>query len=195
MQSAEQSSQWDGFRHYSQPMNPGDPSSSKERVFYGGTTKEEIMDSSNHRIGIHHWSPQGIAGMDIDTPSSSYMTDSSKGRGILLDYARWATSQTPPISYSTFSTHSIPLSTLKAVCRDQGVTPRKGDILFIRTGVIPEWNAFSDQRKQEYAAQSAPEHAGVEASIDLLEWLWDSGISAVAGDAISWEVSIDPSPH
>jgi len=31
-------------------------------VFYGGTTKEEIMDSSNHRIGIQHWAPQGIAG-------------------------------------------------------------------------------------------------------------------------------------
>jgi len=31
-------------------------------VFYGGTTKEEIIDASNHRIGIQHWAPQGIAG-------------------------------------------------------------------------------------------------------------------------------------
>lgn len=29
----------------------------------------------------------------------------------------------------------------------------------------------------------------MEASIELLEWLWDTGISAVAGDAVSWEVS------
>jgi hypothetical protein len=59
---AEQSSQWDGFRHYSQPLNTSDPSSSKNRVFYGGTTKDEIMDPSNHRIGIQHWASEGIAG-------------------------------------------------------------------------------------------------------------------------------------
>jgi hypothetical protein len=62
--SAEQSSQWDGFRHYSQPRNTSDTSGSRERVFYGGTTKEEIMDASNHRIGIQHWSSQGIAGTE-----------------------------------------------------------------------------------------------------------------------------------
>jgi hypothetical protein len=58
----EQSSQWDGFRHYSQPRNPKDSSKSQDRVFYGGTTKDEILDSSNHRIGMQHWAPQGIAG-------------------------------------------------------------------------------------------------------------------------------------
>jgi len=56
---------------------------------------------------------------------------------------------------------------------------------------MPEWDSFSDQQKQEYAQQKEPKHAGVEACIEVLEWLWDSGISAVAGDAISWEVSFD----
>jgi hypothetical protein len=69
MDCAEQSSQWDGFRHYSQPRNTADSSTSKDRVFYGGTTKEEITDASNHRIGIQHWSAQGIAGMNTaDSP-------------------------------------------------------------------------------------------------------------------------------
>ena len=63
MFDSEQSSQWDGFRHYSQPRNPTDPSSSQDRVFYGGTTKDEIMDASNHRIGLQHWAPEGIAGV------------------------------------------------------------------------------------------------------------------------------------
>lgn len=53
---------------------------------------------------------------------------------------------------------------------------------------------MTDQQKQEYAAQEKPKHAGVEASMELLEWLWDSGISAVAGDAISWEVNRTPKP-
>lgn len=171
----QQSSQWDGFRHYSQPRNPNDPSSSQDRVFYGGTTKDEIMDASNHRIGLQHWAPEGIA-----------------GRGILLDYADWAARQSPPISYSTFSTHSIPFSTLLAMCKDYNVAPRKGDILFIRTGVIPEWEKYSEQEKVAYAAQKEPKHAGVEACLETLEWLWNSGIAAVAGDAISWEVYPTP---
>lgn len=56
-------------------------------------------------------------------------------------------------------------------------------------GVISEWDSFSEQQKIQYAAQQEPEHAGVEACLEVLEWLWDSGICAVAGDAISWEVS------
>lgn len=78
------------------------------------------------------------------------------------------------------------------MCKSANVTPRKGDILFIRTGLIPEWEAFTTEQKKAYAAQERPEHAGVEASIEVLEWLWDSGIAAVAGDAISWEVSRRP---
>jgi hypothetical protein len=74
------------------------------------------------------------------------------------------------------------------MCKHFKVAPRKGDILFIRTGVITEWDSFSDQEKREYAAQKEPKHAGIEACIATLEWLWDSGIAAVAGDAISWEV-------
>jgi hypothetical protein len=112
------------------------------------------------------------------------------GRGILLDYAEWAACQSPPVTYSTFSTHSIPFSTLLALCKYHNVTPRKGDILFIRTGIISEWDSFSDQQKQDYAAQDEPTHAGVEACLETLEWLWNSGISAVAGDSISWEVSL-----
>jgi kynurenine formamidase len=78
------------------------------------------------------------------------------------------------------------------MCKSANVTPRKGDILFIRTGLIPEWEAYTTEQKKAYATQEGPEHAGVEASMELLEWLWDSGISAVAGDAISWEVHRRP---
>ena len=78
------------------------------------------------------------------------------------------------------------------MCKHHNVTPRKGDILLIRTGLMPEWEAFSDEQKQDYAAQKKPEHAGVEACLEVLEWLWDSGISAVVGDAISWEVYPTP---
>lgn len=54
---------------------------------------------------------------------------------------------------------------------------------------MQEWDSFTEERKLAYSKQKEPEHAGVEASLELLEWLWDSGVSAVVGDAISWEVS------
>lgn len=120
------------------------------------------------------------------TPSNRLQT--FLGRGILIDYAHWCTQQSPPIVYTNFSLHNIPIKTLLAILTQQNVAPKRGDILFIRMGVIPEWDSFTDSQKQQYASQGTPQHAGVEPSLDLLEWLWDSGISAVAGDAISWEV-------
>lgn len=55
---SEQSSQWDGLRHFSQTV-PGQT----KRVFYGGTTAEEINDRKNDRIGLQHWAKEGIAGI------------------------------------------------------------------------------------------------------------------------------------
>jgi kynurenine formamidase len=107
---------------------------------------------------------------------------------VLLDYVEYAKAQ--GISYSTFSTHGIPLSALKAMLAATGVEPRKGDILFIRTGLTQEWDSMSDEQKRSYSESSNPEHAGVEPSLEALEWLWDWGVSAVAGDAISWEVGL-----
>lgn len=127
------------------------------------------MNEADHRIGIQHWAGKGIA-----------------GRGILLDYALWASQHS--ITYSSFSTHQIPLRDLLAVAASQSIVPKFGDILFIRIGVINEWDAMSDEKKRAYAEQKEPEHAGVAASLEVLEWLWDSGMAAVAGDAISWEV-------
>jgi hypothetical protein len=54
---AEQSSQWDGLRHFSQTV-PGQT----ERVFYGGARAWEITDAQSDRLGIHHWAQEGIAG-------------------------------------------------------------------------------------------------------------------------------------
>lgn len=167
----EQSSQWDGFRHHSQALLTSDSLKSQDRIFYGGTTISEILDTNNKRIGTHHWCSEGLA-----------------GRGVLVDYASWAASQSPPIEYSTFSTHAISFDTLQQILKETKTEVRKGDVLFVRTGVMQEWEGWSDEQKREYQKQKTPEHAGVEASLELLEWVWDSGIVAVAGDAISWEV-------
>jgi kynurenine formamidase len=163
----QQSSQWDGLRHFSQPAEGKEG----ERVFYGGTTASEIEDRSNTRIGMQHWAKEGIA-----------------GRGVLIDYASWAEKR--GIEYSTFSTHEIKLEDIRAIAEECSVEFQKGDILFVRIGMTKEWdNKMTTAEKEAYAANSHPQHAGVEASQEVLRFLWDNQFAAVAGDAISWEVS------
>jgi hypothetical protein len=56
-------------------------------------------------------------------------------------------------------------------------------------GMTKEWDTqMTLEQKQAYAASPKPEHAGVEATQDVLRWLWSNKFAAVAGDAISWEV-------
>ncbi|KAL2203331.1 hypothetical protein CC79DRAFT_1337959 [Sarocladium strictum] len=164
----QQSSQWDGLRHFSAPFPTEEEP--ERRLFYGGVTKAEIEDRSNNRIGLQHWAKEGIC-----------------GRGVLLDYVEYA--KRHRIEYSTFSDHAVPLHVLKEVAKEQGVQFRRGDILFVRIGVTQEWDTkMTTKDKTAYAESSSPQHAGIEGTEEMLRWIWNEGFSAVAGDAISFEV-------
>ncbi|KAL1612221.1 hypothetical protein SLS60_000445 [Paraconiothyrium brasiliense] len=166
----QQSSQWDGLRHFSQPIPGTEGKKVEDRVFYGGTSAKEIRDRSGDRIGMQHWAREGIA-----------------GRGVLIDYASWA--EKKGLKYTTISQHEVRLKDIEQIAKESGVTFRRGDILFIRIGMTKEWDTvMTTEQKEAYAAQSIPKHAGVEATQDVLRWIWDNKISAVASDAISWEV-------
>lgn len=167
----QQSSQWDGFRHHCQPA----PDHSDGRLWYGGTTKQEIAKGESPRIGIHHWAQQGIA-----------------GRGVLLDFASWAKQK--GIKYSSMSDRQITLDELKQVAEHYKVDIQPGDILFIRIGFIEEWNSLSEQQMKDYRNGDEAHHTGIEATEDMVRWLWDNHFCAVASDAVSLEVfpPVDP---
>lgn len=164
----QQSSQWDGLRHFSAPFPTAeDPG---RRLFYGGVTREEILDRRSARIGIQAWAGEGIC-----------------GRGVLLDYAAYADRR--GLRYRAFSDHAVPLSVLLDVAKEQGVAFKRGDVLFVRIGVTREWDAYmTDDDKRRYAESPAPQHAGVEGTEEMLRWIWNTGFAAVAGDAVSFEV-------
>ncbi|KAF3343101.1 major facilitator superfamily transporter [Verticillium dahliae] len=164
----QQSSQWEGLRHFSAAFpTPNEP---ERRLFYGGVTSREIEDRNNTRIGLQHWAREGIC-----------------GRGVLLDYVRYA--ERHSIKYSTLSDHAIPLHTLQDCAKEQGVTFRRGDLLFVRIGVTQEWDTkMIASDKLAYASSPNPQHAGIEGTEDMLRWIWDEGFAAVARDAISFEV-------
>ena len=164
----QQSSQWDGLRHFSAPFPTAEEPS--RRLFYGGTKASEIVDRSSDRIGMQYWAREGIC-----------------GRGVLLDYAAYA--ERKGIAYSALSDHSISLAVLKEIAQEQGLKFRRGDILFVRIGLTKEWDTrMSAADKMDYARSSNPQHAGVEGTEEMLRWIWDEGFAAVAGDAVSFEV-------
>jgi hypothetical protein len=110
------------------------------------------------------------------------------GRGVLIDYASWAEKR--GIKYTTFSQHTIKLVEMLEIAKECNITFQRGDILLVRIGVIKEWEHEMDvAAKQAYAVSTSPKHAGVEGTMEVLKWVWNTGFAAVAGDAISWEVS------
>ncbi|KAJ6114372.1 hypothetical protein N7486_000150 [Penicillium sp. IBT 16267x] len=152
------SSQWDGFRHYA---------NQKARKFYNGHTADEIQNSDV--IGLHTVAEHG--GMT--------------GRGVLLDFADWAA--TNSISVSALESEAITLNSLKQVVKDYKLEFRQGDILFIRSGFTAAYNSLSEQQRIDMPNRPNPDFSGVEATEGMLRWLWEHQFAAVGGDAPSFE--------
>lgn len=113
------------------------------------------------------------------------------GRAVLIDWYSWAQQQQREVD--ALSDQAIPFDELMEALRHQGSTPddiRAGDILFIRSGYIAQYEALSDERRGElhelYKTQK-PQNIGIEASKEFLKFLWDHKIAAVAGDSRAFE--------
>lgn len=66
---------------------------------------------------------------------------------------------------------------------------RPGDVLLIRSGFTAAYNALSAPEKLALSERSSADFIGVESTEELLEWLWESQLAAVAGDAPAFERS------
>jgi len=160
------SSQWDGLRHYGYQ---------DLNLFYNGVTTDEINSSA--KLGIQAWCKEGIA-----------------GRGVLVDYLRWSQANNKP--YELMSDHAVTAEKLQACIKSQNVTLREGDILLIRTGFIAGYQELTEEAKMSWSFESPTRWVGLETSIATLRWLWDSGVSACAGDAPGFErLPLASTPH
>jgi hypothetical protein len=63
---------------------------------------------------------------------------------------------------------------------------KRGDILFVRSGWRVGYDQLTSPGKQRWA-ESSQAWIGVETSFKTLEWIWNTGFSACAGDAPGWE--------
>ena len=162
------SSQWDGCRHYGYQDS---------RRFYMGRTAVDFTSDPDAN-SVHHMSQAGIA-----------------GRAIFIDWYRWKTSVqgTPEADIDTTSAYAIPFTELRDAATWQG-TPldaaQPGDMLVVRSGYLRQYAHMGDTRRATLDAHyetTKPANIGVEAGPDLLRFLWETQIAAVAGDSRSFE--------
>lgn len=108
-------------------------------------------------------------------------------RGVLLDYASWAAQN--KITILAFSRQVIPLTHLQSIIREQNISFRPGDVLFIRSGFGAAFDALEDSAQEALAQRPSADFIGVESSESMLKFLWENQFAAVAGDAPAFERS------
>ena len=107
------------------------------------------------------------------------------GRGVLLDYASWATSQNRPSA--PLETTEITAQDLNAIAKSQNITFHPGDILFIHTGYISALSSLPESSASSYAKLQDMPAIGVKSNEETLKWLWEKQFAAVAGDMPAFE--------
>jgi hypothetical protein len=159
--NTQSSSQWDGFRHYGYQ---------KRKLYYGGRSQQEVESGS------------GVIGIDRVANFGGITT-----RAVILDYPRYLEKK-GLASVEAISASSISAATLQDMLKATGVQARPGDLLLLRTGFTVAYQKLSMEDRKALAS-SPPTFLGVESSKDTLQWIWESGFVAVAGDAPSFEMS------
>lgn len=107
------------------------------------------------------------------------------GRGVLLDWARWAARH--GVTSDPFVSSAIKLTDLQSIVEEQCITFNQGDILFIRCGFAARYNSLTTTLKQAFPSREPGGLLGLEATKQSLKWIWDNQFAAVAGDSPSFE--------
>ncbi|RMD41679.1 hypothetical protein DV735_g3455, partial [Chaetothyriales sp. CBS 134920] len=162
--NTQSSSQWDGLRHFGYQTAGG--------RFYNNATVDDIA-AGDFTLGIQHAAMRG----------------GITGRGILVDFARWATTTDQgrrAVGGKSFASTAITLDWLKQTLAYQGTQIRYGDILIVRSGFFGAWRALTAEQRAALQEARSPSLGGVEQSDEVLRWIWDN-FSAVAADHPSFE--------
>jgi kynurenine formamidase len=153
------SSHWDSFGHFANP----------EHGYYGGRTPEQLK-GPGAKNSIAAWARRGVA-----------------ARFLLADVERWRAATGRPIAQGT--PEAIGLADLRATLAAQGAEPQVGDVLLVRLGWVG-WYGTLDAAGRKSLTEGGPAAfaaPGLAASHELVGWLWDEGVVAVAADCPALE--------
>lgn len=150
------STQWDGFRHLR----------FREYGFYGGRQDADLDERGELGVGV--WAERGLV-----------------SRGVLIDVARHAVDNGARIDPQERLTIGPELT--ERVLAAQGTTVRRGDILLFRTAWLEWYRSLPDEERVELATRLNEDRfsarlPGLDPSQDMVGWLWDHRIAAVAVD-------------
>lgn len=127
----------------------------REFGFYGGITDQT---QARDALGIHHVASHGIV-----------------GRGVLVDVAGYYGDQWDPMQERAVGPDEV-----RAILSAQGTSLQEGDILCLRFGWIAEYR--SRKTRGADITKTGLVFAGLSAANDLVEYLWNSRVAAVATD-------------
>jgi Putative cyclase len=139
--------------------------------FYGGRQDADVDEGG--ALGIEHWARHGII-----------------GRGVLLDAKGWFERHGRPLAPD--ARQPLTPADLDAIAAEQGVTPRRGDIVMIRTGWLGWYLQLPAGRRQALhgTVGQGPDPfscPGLDPGRDTARWLWDHQVAAVAADNMALE--------
>jgi kynurenine formamidase len=146
-------SQWDGLAHVGHLRHD---------AFYNGVKVSEIRDGHNARLSIHHWANKVV------------------GRGVLIDAFAFRKAQGRPVNPLQRDTYT--LDDLKGALAAQRTSLTPGSILLVRTGWMEAYEKCTPEEKTALAPMDKIQSIGVEASRELVEWLWNNRVAAIATD-------------
>jgi kynurenine formamidase len=160
------STQWDGLQHIRY----------REFGYYGG---REEPDLDRGELGIDRIAQHGMI-----------------ARGVLADVAGCESEHGAPIDPR--SRFEITPDHLDAALRNGGVETRDGDVLLLRTGWLGWYLSLDQAARAALAATMHPAEGGLDCPglgppDQIVQWLWDHRIAAVAADNPTLEVvRVDP---
>lgn len=91
------------------------------------------------------------------------------------------------------SGHPITLDEVLEIAKECKIEFKPGDIFFLRCGFTKTWESISLDEKKAYRASTQAHkhrHTGLMQSEAAARFVWDNHIVAVAGDGVSFEVSL-----
>jgi hypothetical protein len=150
--NTQEGSQWDGLGHVGH-CNHG--------LFYNGVTVDETR-TGNMQLGIHHWAGKFV------------------GRGVLIDAFGFRKKQGRPVNPLARDVYT--LEELQAALRDQGTALKPGAILLVRTGWMESYENLSAEEKRALAPMDKLSSMGIEASREMVAWLWNNRVAAIGTD-------------
>ena len=128
--------------------------------YYNGVQSCEIGPGG--KLSIHQWAGRFV------------------GRGVLIDafgFRKAKSREVRPMEREIFT-----LADLKGALESQGTTLKPGTILLIRTGWMESYEQCTSEKKSALSSFANVKAAGIEATQEMVAWLWNQRVAAVGTD-------------